>query len=65
MKYNINNHVLLSTYFYFISILLLWKIEMISNYKCTFGLKEGEIQVWRKSKCQVNVNSMRVLFIYL
>jgi hypothetical protein len=42
MKYNINNQVLLSTYFYFILILLLQKIEMISNYKCTFGLKEGE-----------------------
>jgi hypothetical protein len=23
-------------------ILLLWKIEMISSYKCTFGLKESE-----------------------
>jgi hypothetical protein len=39
---NTNNYVLLSIYFYLISILLLWKIEMISNYKCTFGLKEGE-----------------------
>jgi hypothetical protein len=33
-----NNYVLLS-HFYFLS---LWKIEMILNYKCTFGLKEGK-----------------------
>jgi hypothetical protein len=29
-------------YYQFISILLLWKIEMISSYKCTFGSKEGK-----------------------
>jgi hypothetical protein len=29
-------------YYQLISILLLWKIGMISNYKCTFGLKEGK-----------------------
>jgi hypothetical protein len=29
-------------YYQLISILLLWKIEMITNYKCTFGLKEGK-----------------------
>jgi hypothetical protein len=29
-------------YYQLISILLLWKLEMISNYKCTFGLKEGK-----------------------
>jgi hypothetical protein len=32
-----NNYVLLSTHFYYYG-----KIEMISNYKCTFGLKEGK-----------------------
>jgi hypothetical protein len=34
-----NNYVLLSAHFYFITI---GKIEMKSNYKCTFGLKEGK-----------------------
>ena len=34
-----NNYVLLSTHFY---IIIMEKIEMISNYKCTFGLKEGK-----------------------
>jgi hypothetical protein len=29
-------------YYQLIFILSLWKIEMISNYKCTFGLKEGK-----------------------
>jgi hypothetical protein len=29
-------------YYQLISILLLWKIEMILNYICTFGLKEGK-----------------------
>jgi hypothetical protein len=29
-------------YYQLIPILLLWKIEMISNYKYTFGLKEGK-----------------------
>jgi hypothetical protein len=29
-------------YYQLISILLLWKIEMISSYKCTFGSKEGK-----------------------
>jgi hypothetical protein len=29
-------------YYQLISILLLWRIEIKSNYKCTFGLKEGK-----------------------
>jgi hypothetical protein len=29
-------------YYQLVSILLLWKIIMISNYICTFGLKEGK-----------------------
>jgi hypothetical protein len=29
-------------YHQFISILLLWKIEMITGYKSTFGLKEDK-----------------------
>jgi hypothetical protein len=33
------NYVLLSTHFY---LTIVEKMEMISNYKCTFGLKEGK-----------------------
>jgi hypothetical protein len=29
-------------YYQLISILLLWRIEIKSNCKCTFGLKEGK-----------------------
>jgi hypothetical protein len=39
IKDNISNHVLLSAHFYFITM---EKIVMISNYKCTFSLKEGK-----------------------
>jgi hypothetical protein len=39
---------------------------MISNYKCTFGLKEGKgYERDAKSKCQVSVNSTGLLFTYL
>jgi hypothetical protein len=42
------------------------KIEMISNYKCTFGSKEDKgTSVTQKQECQVSVNSMGALFIYL
>jgi hypothetical protein len=39
IKNNMNNYVLSSTHFYFYYY---GKIEMISNYKCTFGSKEGK-----------------------
>jgi hypothetical protein len=32
----------LKYYYKFISIYYYGKIEMITNYKCTFGLKEGK-----------------------
>jgi hypothetical protein len=39
---------------------------MISNYKYTFGSKEGKgTSVTQKQECQVSVNSTGVLFIYL
>jgi hypothetical protein len=42
------------------------KIEMISNYKCTFGLKGCKsTNATQKQKYQVSVNSTGVLFIYL
>jgi hypothetical protein len=42
------------------------KIEMISNYKCTFGSKEGKnTSMMQKQECQVSVNSTGALFIYL
>jgi hypothetical protein len=42
------------------------KIEMIINYKCTFGLKEGKkYKRDAKAECQVSMNSTGVLFIYL
>jgi hypothetical protein len=40
IKNNMDNYVLSSTHFYFYNY---GKIEMISNYKCTFGSKEGKI----------------------
>jgi hypothetical protein len=39
IKNNMNNYVLSSTHFYFYYY---GKIEMISNYKCTFDSKEGK-----------------------
>jgi hypothetical protein len=39
IKNNMDNYVLSSTHFYFYNY---GKIEMISNYKCTFGSKEGK-----------------------
>jgi hypothetical protein len=41
------------------------KIEMISNYKCTFGLIEGKSTSVMHEQMQVSVNSTGVLFIYL
>jgi hypothetical protein len=39
IKNNMSNYVLSSTHFYFYYY---GNIEMISNYKCTFGSKEGK-----------------------
>jgi hypothetical protein len=41
------------------------KTETILNYICTFGLTEGKSTSVMYKRVQVNVNSMRVLFIYL
>jgi hypothetical protein len=41
------------------------KIEMISNYKCTFGLIKGKGTSVMHEQMQVSVNSTGVLFIYL
>jgi hypothetical protein len=41
------------------------KIEMILNYKCTFGLTEGKSTSVTHEQVQVSVNSTGVLFIYL
>jgi hypothetical protein len=39
---------------------------MISNYKCTFGSKEGKgTSVTQEQECQVSMNSTGELFIYL
>jgi hypothetical protein len=39
MRNNVYKYIALLAHFYFI---IMEKIEMISNYKCTFGLKEGK-----------------------
>jgi hypothetical protein len=57
-----NNYVTLSTHFYFI---IMEKVEMISNYKCTFGLIEGKSTSVTHEQIQVSVNSTGVLFTYL
>jgi hypothetical protein len=41
------------------------KIEIILNYKCTFGLTEGKSTSVTHEQVQVSVNSTGVLFIYL
>jgi hypothetical protein len=39
---------------------------MITNYRCTFGLKESKsTSVTQKQKCQFSVNSTGVLLTYL
>jgi hypothetical protein len=41
------------------------KIEIILNYKCTFGLTEGKSTSVTHEQVQLSVNSTGVLFIYL
>jgi hypothetical protein len=41
------------------------KIEMILNYKCTFGMTEGKSTSVTHERVQVRMNSTGVLFIYL
>ena len=63
MHNNINTLILSLTHFYFYYY---GKIEMITNYKCTFGLKEGEsTSVTQKQNAKSRVNSTGALFTYL
>jgi hypothetical protein len=57
-----NNYIALSihSHFYYHG-----KIEIILNYKCTFGLTEGKSTSVTHEQVQVSVNSTGVLFIYL
>jgi hypothetical protein len=41
------------------------KTETILNYKCTKGLIEGKSTSMTHKRIQVNMNSTRLLFIYL
>jgi hypothetical protein len=41
------------------------QIEMISNYKCTFGLIEGKSTSVTHKQMQISVNNTGALFIYL
>jgi hypothetical protein len=57
-----SNYIAFSTNSHFI---IMEKIEMILNYKCTFGLTEGKSTSVTHERVQVSVNSTGVLFIYL
>jgi hypothetical protein len=64
MRNNLNTWLLLLTHFYFIII------ETMTNYKCTFDLKESKnTSVKQKqlsnARLQERVNSTGVLFTYL
>ena len=56
-----NNYITLSTHSHFI---IMEKIEMIWNYKSTFGLTEGKSTRVTHEQIQVSVNSTGVLFTY-
>jgi hypothetical protein len=64
MKNNLNTWLLLLTYFYFIII------EMVTNYKYTFDLKESKNTSVKQKQMsnawlQERVNSVGILFTYL
>jgi hypothetical protein len=63
MKDNVDNYTLLSTYFCIIIIMKKQKWHRITNVPSAW--KEMKVQVWRKSQCQISVNSTGVLFTYL